>query len=162
MRRFCSFLLAGLLALAVGPAARATLTDPVLGLSAARQVLGSMHSHLAFDGTFPFEDLIQLPVPLQILVFDPATGDYLRMDLASGAFGGTSADLMDGLDAADVPALVASGAPDPDVALVGARPGRIELRASPQGLPAGSLAQLFFVDDDGPVLSNAVPLGVEP
>jgi len=142
------------------PGARATQTDPVLVIARALGVAATGGTLVQLDATFPADDMLQQDVPVQILVRDLTSGGthYVRVALGGTAVSGVDPALADGLDAADVPALLASGTP-----LVGARvlyvaPGRIEF-VLPPGISVASVeVQIFLVYEGDPLLSNPAPL----
>ncbi len=154
-----------LLAVAMGAASPGFggATDPTLALSEVSAESGTSLRLVRLVGVFPSQDLVQLAYPLQVLVRETGTGTgYVRYDLASGAFVGQSADLVDGLDPGEAAALVGEGtaAPDAGVAFLGRDAVEVLLPAS---FPAGPAeAQVFALDAVGgpPILSNAVALTV--
>jgi len=87
---------------------RAAGTDPTLVLSE-----GDVFSNaagavaLAVDGTFSFDDLVQFSFPVGMFVVQG--NRFARYGFDGGAREGTSALVTDGVSAADVAALLASG-----------------------------------------------------
>ena len=141
---------------ATGPA-RAAITDPDLALTAAHVEVGATVRVVSLEGLFPVEDQVQLPVPLQILVRSGT--QYVRYDAADGVFTGVAPELADGLQAGEVPGLLAQGAPAAQARVLLLVPGRIDVLLPPS-FPSGSAeVQLFVLDEDEGILSNA--LGVE-
>lgn len=136
--------------------AGATLTDPVLAVTRAKRVDGASFSLIEIEGSFPFDDLVQLPVALQVLVYDPGTGAYLRFDLVAGGFGGIEPGLADGLDVQEAQALLAAGSGQGGVQLVALEPGRLALQAPPGLLPDSSRVQIFLENEGQIALSNGV------
>lgn len=114
-------------------------------------------------GELPGDDLVQGDYPLQLLVrslVDPTS--YVRYDLAVQVWIGSDASLSDGLDAADVPGLLAAGEASPDGAVVFLGPDQIDV-ILPASFPAGQAVVQLFVDEPnggGILLSNALPLEV--
>ena len=156
---------AGLLALSPASAA-AGPTDPTLVISDAFGTQGALRV-LAIVGTFPSDDLVQSAYPLQLLVRSQTDGvSYVRFGLSDRGYVGMEPALADGLDASDVPGLLAAGTPDTAAVVVGLDPTRVTV-VLPPGFPAGSVEVQFFVLEPGetvPVLSNAflVTLGGQP
>lgn len=139
--------------------ANAAITDPKLAIRSAVAETGVSSRLASIDGSFPADDLIQQPVPVQLIVFVGA--DYVRYDLSGGAATGSDPALLDGLDAQEAQALLGAGAPDPTARVVSVVPGRIEARL-PDGFPSGhAVAQLFIVHEGDVILSNPFPLDVE-
>jgi hypothetical protein len=148
-------------ALLVAGAALASPTDPVLVLDAVRSAAGSGAAWVRVDGELPGDDLVQIPYPLQLVVYESAPNPrFVRFDLGVGVVAGQSALLADGLDPAEAAALLAAGAPAADGALLHVGSGRIEVLL-PAGFPAGAASvQLFVLDDGEAIVSNAVPFTI--
>lgn len=166
-RRFTRALLVVLLAAAwSGPRpADATLTDPVLGISRVTRAQGALHELMVVEADFPFDDLVQLAVPLQVMVFDRADGSYVRLEVSGGAVGGQDTALLDGISPAEALALLTAGTAAPSVSLTGLAPGRLTLQAARGVLPpaaASTRVQLFLLREGEITLSNAVPAELAP
>ncbi len=145
--------------------AGATLTDPVLGISRATRAAGLDHELLLVEAQFPFDDLVQLAVPLQLLVFDTVDGDYVRIDVSGSAFTGRSPALVDGLEPAEAQALLQEGVPTASVELTGLLPGRLVVQSSRGQLPTAAPStrvQLFLLREGEVTLSNAIVSEVVP
>lgn len=145
-------------ALFVGSATvRAISTDPVLVLSRASAVSGVSERIVRLEGTFPAEDLVQVPFALQILLRETTTGtQYVRWDISQGVFSGTAPELADGLQFAEVLSFSTQGVPTQGGDLVLLARDRIELRI-PNGFPDGPAeAALFTIYEGSPILSNAL------
>lgn len=145
----------------VATAAFASPTDPVLVLDAVRSAAGAGPTWVRIDGTLPGDDLVQIPYPLQLVIYEQnASPRFVRYDLSGAVVTGESALLGGGLDPADAEALLSAGAPAPDGAVTHVASGRIEVML-PAGFPAGpAQAQLFVLDDDDAIVSNAVPFTI--
>lgn len=151
------------LALLVAPGGvRATQTDPVLEILAAAAVTSSAGTTLQIDAHFPAEDLVQQAVPVQVLVRDLAGGGtrYARFPLGAAAVTGDAPSLADGLDAADVADLLASGTPLAGARVLQMSPGRIEVWLPADFALGAAEVTLFVVYEGDPLLSN--PAGVTP
>lgn len=149
----------GLAICCVGPAWSAA-TDPTLALTEGLMATGSTRL-VRVRGVFPADDLVQTDYPLQLLVRSLADGtSYVRYDLVAQTLTGSDPALADGLDAVDVPGLLASGVASSDglVAFIGARQIDVILPAS---FPPGSIeAQLFVLSPNETVaiVSNALTI----
>lgn len=142
--------------------ARATQTDPVLEIQDVQAVTSDAGSTLQIDANFPAADLVQQAVPVQVLVRDLA-GDgtrYARFPLGGPAVEGDALALADGLDAADVAGLLASGTPLAGARVLQMSPGRIEVWLPADFALGLAEVQLFVVYEGDPLLSN--PFGVAP
>ena len=140
--------------------AQATPTDPSLGLHSVASLPGSPRI-LRIEGTFHSDDLAQVPFPLQVLVHTTSSHStsYLRIEPGIRSLWGSSESLRDGLQAEDIPALLASGSPEDRVELVELSENRIDFTL-PDWFPTGvAQVQLFVWNEGEPVLSN--PLTVQ-
>jgi hypothetical protein len=148
-------------ALALALPSWGTLTDPTLALVDATSHGDSGPRLLRLDGSFQALDMVQLAWPLQILVRETTVGTgYVRFDVVNGPVTGIAAALADGLDAVDVPGLLAGGTPAADGEVVFLGVTRLEVLL-PVSFPAGPAeVQLFVVDEGEAVLSNPLPLDV--
>jgi hypothetical protein len=141
--------------------ASAISTDPALMLTRVSADAGASIRVVRLDGVLPAEDLVQQPFPLQVLISERGGSEYVRYDLSMGAVVGSSAALIDGLEPAEVPALVSEGSPAPDARVVMLGRERIEVRL-PDAFPAGPALAVFFTIHEGtPILSNAVAFEIE-
>jgi hypothetical protein len=148
------------LALAIGLLATSALaspTDPVLVLDAARSAAGTAGSWVRVDGVLPGDDLVQVAYPLQLVIQEQGTNPrFVRYDLSGGIVEGQSGLLDDGLDPTEAAALLLVGSAAADGAITGLGTGRIEVML-PTGFPSGpAQAQLFVLDDEGAIVSNAI------
>jgi hypothetical protein len=138
--------------------ALATPTDPTLVLTGAASATGDFARVVRVDGSFHAQDLVQIAYPLQLLVHAGAT--YVRFDLANGAVSGVAPALADGLQAGEAEALLAQGTPAPAARLLALGLGRLEVTL-PASFPAGAAeVQLFVIDEQEAVLSNALPVAI--
>jgi hypothetical protein len=142
-------------AVLLAPPGATTPTDPTLAIADVATHGDGGPRLLRIDGSFQALDLVQLAWPLQIVVRETTVGTgYVRYDVVTGPVTGNAPALADGLDAADVPGLLASGSPSPDGAVVFLGVTRLELLL-PATFPAGPAEVQFFVVDEGEaVLSN--------
>jgi hypothetical protein len=148
---------------APNPHARATQTDPVLEIARATAVAAAGGTLVQLDATFPADDMLQQPVPVQVLVRDLATGgtDYVRVALGGVAVSGDEPALGDGLDPEDVAGLLASGTPLAGARVLFVAPGRVEF-VLPPGVPlADAEVQIFLVYEGDPLLSNPAALALD-
>ena len=161
--RSCLFLTA---LISAGPpeVARATPTDPSLGIHAAAILPGTPRI-LRVDGTFHRDDLVQVPFPLQVLIHTTSSrseAQYLLVEPGSRRVQGTTTILEDGLQTSDVAPLLQNGAPQAEAYVVELSENRIDITL-PGGFPAGpAQVQLFVWNEGDPVLSNPLPVNVEP
>jgi len=153
------------LALAAGsatPRARATQTDPILEIAAARSTGAPAGTLVQIEAIFPAADLVQRAVPLQVLVRDLASGThYARFALGGPVVTGDAPSLADGLDPGDVFGLLASGVPLPGARVLGMGADRLELLLPPGFDASAAEIQLFIVYEGDPILSNPAPLAGE-
>ncbi len=137
-------------------------TDPALAVASAT-VSGGSSRVVVLRGIFPSDDLVQTGYPLQLLVRSLGNGtSYLRFDLGLQVLEGNEASLVDGLDAADVPGLLASGTPNPFARVIGLGPRRLDILL-PASFPSGAAEVQLFVLEPGdtvPVLSNPFTIQV--
>jgi hypothetical protein len=88
---------------------RAAGTDPTLVLAEADVFTNAAGAvALVLGGTFSFDDLVQFSFPAGVLVVQG--NRFARYGFDGGVQEGTSALVTDGVSAAEVPALLASGA----------------------------------------------------
>jgi len=134
-------------------------TDPKLVLSAAASYSGTSARIVRIEGAFHSDDLVQLALPFQVLIWRSANpNDYVRYDLSGGAVTGRAGELTDGLNAAEAVALLATGTPDATARVLFLGPSRLELLL-PNTFPGGAAwVQMYSVDATETVLSN--PLGL--
>ncbi len=142
------------LILTLAALASAAPTDPVMVLAQGERNA----AWIGVKGSFPAEDLVQAPVPVQVLVRDLTSGtSYVRYELGVGAFQGSDPTLADGLSPLEAVALQAAGTAT-SAPLLFLGPARLELLL-PSGFATGSIeVQLFSVDATGAVLSNALTI----
>lgn len=112
---------------------------------------------LQVEGVFPFEDLIDLPYPLQLFV--RVKEDFLCFSVRWGPMGGRLKELKDlktGLtdEAVDLIGLFAE--PDSEAAIMNVGPRRMEVLLPPHFPTGDAEAQLFVMYRGAPIYSNAV------
>jgi len=136
----------------------ASATSPTLIVSAARALRAESRHAVTIEGTFDFANAVQVGYPLQLVVFQGTR--FVRYPATGTPRTGETALLADGrLDAAELPAFLAAGAPAPaDVRLV-TLTETSALVALPASFTAGTAtAQVFTVLPEEPVLSNPLAL----
>ena len=153
--RFLAIVLAPLVAAAT---AWASATSPTLIVSAARAVAADGRRSVTIEGTFDFENAVQVGYPLQLVVFQGTR--FVRFPAVGVPQTGETSLLADGrLDAAELPALLAAGAPAGSDVRVVTLTATSALVALPAGFTAGAAtAQVFTVLPEEPVLSNPLVL----
>lgn len=97
-----------LLVFAVAGSAGAGGSNPLLTLTSVDAYASSSGARgIEARGTFNFEDVVEGTFPAGVVVYQGS--HFVRFDQAGAVVEGTAALLADGLDAAEVPALVATG-----------------------------------------------------
>jgi hypothetical protein len=140
--------------------ARAAGTDPLLVLDGARAFASAGGAAtLEASGRFSFDDLLQFSFPAGLIVARGAA--WVRYGLGGDVTTGTDPALADGITAAEVTALLASGAPaGPPATVVALAPTRISV-ALPTSFGAGPTTVLVYALLEGETfLSNAVAVTV--
>jgi hypothetical protein len=135
--------LLGLLLLAGPPSARAGGSSPLLTIAAV-DAFASSSGALSVDvqGSFNFEDVVQGVFPAGAVVFQGTS--FARFDQAGGVVAGLAPLLADGLDAAEVPALLALGSPAAaPAALTQLRADRVTV-VLPPGFSAGAASVVLY------------------
>ena len=154
--RIVPFAFALALTLIGPPLASGGGSAPLLSLTDAEVVVTSSGVRvLTIDGSFNFDDLVQLSFPAGLVVIQ---GDrFARFDLTGSVRGGVTPLVADGLDASEVPALLDLGTPaGPPAALTQVRVDRIVV-VLPGQLTAGPATAILYADFDGDsFVSNAV------
>jgi hypothetical protein len=139
--RLLSLLLGLLLA---GPApARAGGSSPLLTIAAADAFASSSGARsVDVQGSFNFEDVVQSVFPAGMVVFQGTT--FARFDQAGTVVSGSAPLLANGLDAVEVPALVALGSPAaPPAALTQMRADHVTV-VLPPGFSAGAASVVLY------------------
>ncbi len=136
----------------------ASATSPTLIVSAARAIRADGRHAVTIEGTFDFANAVQVGYPLQLVVFQGAR--FVRFPASGAPRTGETALLADGrLDAAELPAFLAAGAPVPAEVRVVTLGATSALVALPAEFAAGAAtAQVFTVLPEEPVLSNPLAL----
>jgi hypothetical protein len=139
--------------------ARAAGTSPTLALVAADAFASADGGRLVTaDGTFNFDDLVQIPFPAAgLLVVQGA--HFARFDVGGGTREGTSAAVADGVQPAELASvLAAGGAAAAPARVVKIEPSRVSV-VLPAGFTAGAATVvLFALHDDESFVSNAIAL----
>lgn len=162
-RRLAIAILAVVAVCAPNPRAGATQTDPALEIARALGVETTGGTLVQLDAIFPADDMLQQPVPVQVLIRDLAGGGslYARIALGGVVVSGVDPALADGLDPEDVAPLLASGTPLAGARVLYVAPGRVEF-VLPSNFPITSAeVQIFLVYEGDPILSNPAPLVVD-
>jgi hypothetical protein len=151
--------------LAATAAALASIAQPAMGAftepnlllrSAVLQSADGVRS-LQLDGFFHTEDLVQIPYPLHVLVWNAGGTRFVRYDLGGSVASGDDAALADGFRADEGAAIAAAGAPEPNAELVQVGARQLTLTLPPDFPTGAAQAQLFVADDEeGTVVSNPV------
>ena len=138
------------------PAVRAGSTSPLLVVSAASGSAAGGGRSAVFEGTFDFENVVEVGYPLQIVVFQGTR--FVRYVVAGPVVTGTSAVFADGqLTDVELPALITVGT----TADAGVRIVTVTATGALVTLPATFTAGtttvvLFTILPDGTVVSNPV------
>jgi hypothetical protein len=97
---------------------------------------------VAVQGSFNFEDVVQGVFPAGVVVFQGTS--FARFDQTGSAVAGSAPLLADGLDAAEVPALLAAGSPaTAPAALTQLRADRVTA-VLPPGFSAGPASVVLY------------------
>lgn len=139
--------------------ARAAGTSPTLALVAADAFASDEGGRLVTaDGTFNFDDLVQIPFPAAgLLVVQGA--HFARFDVDGGTREGTSAAVADGVQPAELASVLgAGGAAAAPARVVRIEPSRVSV-VLPAGFTAGAASvMLFAVHETESFVSNAIEL----
>lgn len=114
------------------------------------------------DGTFPFEDLIDLPYPLQLLVRKKEK--FLCFSVPWGPMGGELEelkDLKDGLTSEVVDLIGIFAQPDSEAKIVSVGPKRMEVLLPPDFPTGDAKAQIFVMYLGAPLFSNPVAFKIK-
>ena len=136
-------LLLGLLVFAGPPPAHAGGSSPLLTISTVDAFAGSSGAvSVEVQGSFNFEDVVQGVFPAGAVVFQGTS--FARFDQAGSVVSGTAPLLANGLDATEVPALLALGSPAAaPAALVQLRADRATV-VLPPGFSAGPASVVLY------------------
>lgn len=152
-----------LLALMSGaPGATATPTAPSLLLTGAETQLGESRALVRVRGTFPYEDLIHQPYPLQLFIREIGSGSrFVCFSVPWGVMAGDDAIFANGLDEGLVAEIANRATPSPDGEIVQLSPRHISVHM-PAGFPVGPVeAQIFVMYEGAPVFSNPLRFVIE-
>jgi hypothetical protein len=157
-RRRATALLAATAALSGCPLlALASGTRPQLAITAADGVASSAVRSVAVTGTFNFDDRVQWTFPVGLIVYQ--ANRFACFDASGTVDAGTSSAVVDGIDANEVAALLAGGAPaSAPAALVQVRPERIVVTLPPEFTPGTASVVLYAQKEDKSFVSNTVSL----
>jgi hypothetical protein len=136
----------------------ASATSPTLVVSAARATRGDARHAVIIEGTFDFANAVQVGYPLQLVVFQGTR--FVRFPVGGTPRTGDTTLLADGrLDAAELPAFLAAGAPAAAEVRIVTLTGSSALVSLPASFaPGTATAQVFTVLPEEPVLSNPLAL----
>ncbi len=148
---------AGLL-LAIAGGARASGSAPTLVLTGGDAFVASDGAHAVVAiGSFNFDDRLQFGFPVGVLVVQGAR--FARYDVAGAIVSATTDLVADGVDATEIPALLAlTGTAAGPAALVQIRPDRITVALPPEFAAGAATVVLYASKDSESFVSNAVPL----
>jgi hypothetical protein len=119
---------------------------------------GSSALLVRFEGRILGSTLVQVEYPLHLVVFEQASGRYVRFDVSSGAVTGLAPQLLDGATSAESLALLSEGEPLAGARLVFTGEGRVGVLL-PAGVLSGSLGAYAFALYEGEALvSNTSPV----
>lgn len=142
------------LVLQAPPPAAAVGTDPSLALTAATAVAAPGGAvTVRVDGTFSFDDVVQFSFPAGVIVFRGSS--YVVYDVDGSVASGTAAAVANGINAAEIPALLAGAtAAAPPAALLRVRSDHLAV-ALPAGFGSGAASVILFAILEGePFVSN--------
>lgn len=114
------------------------------------------------DGVFPFEDLIDLPYPLQLFV--RVKEQFLCFSVRWGPMGGELNELKglkNGLTDEVVDLIGIFAQPDSEAAILNVGPRRMEVLLPPRFPTGDGEAQLFVMYRGAPIYSNAVKFKID-
>lgn len=139
---------------AVSSVALASPTSPTLLIDEASVIELGGKRQLHLEGSFHYDDLVQVAYPFKLLVYT-AAGEYACYDLSGGTATGQETYLVDGLDADEAPLLMPCPGKKAKVGVVSMAPNAIDFRL-PDDLPHAPLTVQIFVEDQGRIVfSNA-------
>ena len=146
-------------ALLLAGEARAAGTSPVLALTAAGgAAAGNGDRIVSAEGSFNFEDLVQIPFPAAGLMVVQGTR-LVRYEVDGSVVEATSATVANGVTPDELPALLAlTGAPAAPARLVRITANGVSV-VLPADLAAGTaLVLLYAHHEDEYFVSNAIPV----
>lgn len=150
--------LLGLLLLAGPATVWAGGSSPLLTVASV-DAFASSNGVLSVDvqGSFNFEDVVQGVFPAGVIVFQGTS--FARFDQAGNAVAGSASQLADGLDATEVPALLAVGSPAvAPAALTQLHADRVTV-VLPPGFSADTASVVLYAVYQGQgFASNTVPV----
>ena len=149
-----------ILIVALASAATASPTSPDLLIRDASLITLGGVRQLHLEGTFHYEDLVQVAYPFQLVVYTQS-GHYARYDLSGATYTGRKPSIGDGIDPVEATLLLRSRGRKAAAGVVSLRPDAIDLRL-PEDLPDAPLSVQIFVEDQGRIVfSNALAVSEE-
>lgn len=151
-------LCAGVLLLLSAAGARASGSAPTLTLTGGDAFVASDGGRaVVATGRFNFDDRLQFGFPVGVLVVQ---GDrFARYDVAGEIVSASAGLVADGVDATDLPALLAiAGSAAAPAALVQIRPDRITVALPPEFVAGAATVLLYASKDSESFVSNVVSL----
>ena len=160
-RRRWQLLLAPILgcALLLATDARAAGTSPVLGLTAATASVAANGDRLvSAEGSFNFDDLVQIPFPAAGLMVVQGSR-FVRYEVDGSMVEATSSSVADGVLPTDLPGLLAiAGSPVGPARLVRIHANGVDV-VLPSDFTAGSALVLLYAHHQTEYfVSNAIPV----
>jgi len=142
--------------------ASAGITAVELSLDSVQSFAGSDGVLLRFEGTVLGAPLVQIDYPLHFLVFEQATGRYVRFDMSSGGVSGVAPQLLDGASASESLGLLYEGNALVGCEVVFVGEGRVDVQI-PKGVLSGPLeAYAFALYEGDALMSNQVAVEATP
>jgi len=150
------FALVAVLVLGVPTPSRAGGSSPLLTIASVDAFASSSGAlSVEVQGSFNFEDVVQGVFPAGAVVFQGTS--FARFDQAGAVVAGTAPLLAGGLDATEVPALLALGSPAAlPAALVQLRADRVTVVLPPGFSPGAASVVLYAVYQGQGFASNTV------
>lgn len=146
-------------ALVLGSEARATLTFPALAIEEVTATPGAKGMLVRINGTFPFEDMVQLPYPLQVFIHQGER--FVCYQLPWGVLAGKDEIFEDGLSEEAVARIAQVAKPDKHAKVVQVSDSQIRVQL-PDDFPEGTAeVQLFVMYEGAPIFSNAMVVELE-
>jgi hypothetical protein len=142
--------------------ARAGSTSPELALGQVSAIPVAGGAILELTGTWDFDDILQIDFPASLLVSRDSS--FIRIPIAGAgeAAAGSLAELADGLQTSEIPALESAGQPESGAVLLRLEPHRMQV-ALPASVGNGPLTALVYVEfpGEGFFLSNPLTTMLE-
>jgi hypothetical protein len=153
-------LCAGVLLLAAAAGAWASGSAPTLALTGGDAFVASDGARaVVATGSFNFDDRLQFGFPVGVLVVQGER--FVRYDVSGAIVSASTAQVADGVDASEIPALLAiAGSAAAPAALVQLRPDRITVALPPELVAGPATVLLYASKDSETFVSNAVLLAL--